>query len=180
LRSCPQANVETPRPPEVPKASTCAAPKGRANTAYHRVGENIYAPLLGPPQLPGHATPTRRALHIPSIPVVCSRGLDPELGSPTPKASKRPGSKLESPTPKVRARDEPPAPTTGERLPGVADPWDHLRGAESFCAIQNKDRLNQSASTQRSNPEVRIAPPFPGQGSNLSPEGLMPLSHFGR
>jgi hypothetical protein len=132
LRRCPQANVETLRPPEVLRASTCAAPKGRVNTAYHRAGKNVYPPLLGPPQLPSHATPTRRASHAPSIPVVCSRGLDPELGSPTPKASKRPGSELEGPTPKVQSRDEPSAPTTGERLPGVADPWDNLRCANFF------------------------------------------------
>ena len=98
LRSCLQANVVTPRPPEVPKASTCAAPKGKANTAYHRVEENNSAPIIGPPQLPGRATPTRRALHVTSIPEGSSRGLDPELGSPTPKASK-PSARAEPPAP---------------------------------------------------------------------------------
>ena len=110
LRSCLQANVVTPRPPEVPRASTCAAPKGKANTAYHKVGENNSAPLLGPPQLPGHATPTRRALHVTSIPGGSSRGLDPELGSPPPKASK------------PSARAEPLAPTTGEGYPEWRNP----------------------------------------------------------
>ena len=44
-RRCPQANVETLRPPEVLRASTCAAPKGRANTAYHRAGKTYIPPL---------------------------------------------------------------------------------------------------------------------------------------
>ena len=53
VRSRPQANVVTPRLPEVPKASTCAAPKGRTEAAYHRVGENKFPPLT-------RATPASR------------------------------------------------------------------------------------------------------------------------
>ena len=38
---------------------------------------------------------------------------------------------------------EPLAPTTGDWLPGVAEPWDHLRGAERFRVTRNKGRLDQ-------------------------------------
>jgi hypothetical protein len=158
LRSCPQANVVTPWPPEVPKASTCATPEGRANAAYHRVGENKYAPLLGPPQLPGHATPTRRALHVTSIPEGSPRGLDPELGSPTPKASK------------PSARAEPPAPLPVRGYPEWRNPGTTSEALNVFALPEIGTAWIKSASTQRSNPGVRIAPLFLGQGSDLSPE----------
>jgi hypothetical protein len=67
----------------------------------------------------------------------------PNLGVLRPKLQRGLDPNSRVLRPKCELEMSPLAPTTGERLPGVAEPWDHLRGAERFCAIRNKDRLNQ-------------------------------------
>ena len=117
-------------PPEDHRASTRTAPIRDkpipSNRSYPHKDRDVSE---GRPKLPGLATPSQGASSEPSKPEASSPGQGHHELDPAPKSREPPESKG-TPTSVSKAR-----------LPGTAEPWDHLRGAEKFCVFKNRVRL---------------------------------------
>ena len=118
------------RPPEDQRASTRTTSIRVKSISPNRINPHKDRDAYkGRSLLPGLATPPQGTSSGPPKPEIQSPGQGSHRLVPSPNPREPPENK------------DTPTSVTKARLPGTAEPWDHLRGAERFCVFKNRVRL---------------------------------------